>query len=69
MSHPIPGHDYSERHNEETRSEYARRRGEAFGLVKHLPKERVEANRRMRRGIKKIHKVGGRLKALLEKRK
>jgi len=25
MSHPVPGHDYSEKHKEETHKEYAKR--------------------------------------------
>lgn len=31
MSHPIPGHDYTERHEEESKSEYNARRRKALG--------------------------------------
>lgn len=35
MSHPIPGHDYSEQHNRETDKEYKKRRTTALGLNKN----------------------------------
>lgn len=36
MSHPVPGHDYSERHNEESHKEYEARKkaGESVGKKK-----------------------------------
>lgn len=33
MSHPTPGHDYSEQHNRESHKEHAARRKEALSKV------------------------------------
>lgn len=33
MSHPIPGHDYSERHNEESSKEYKQRKSKTLKQV------------------------------------
>lgn len=64
MSHPIVGHDYSEKHNEETRTEYARRKGEALGKVEQFPKEYVQAKRYLRRALKRVGKTAGMAKNL-----
>jgi len=35
MSHPVPGHDYSEQHNRETNAEYAKRRRAGLAKFSH----------------------------------
>lgn len=42
MSHPIPGHDYSERHNEESEAEYNLRKKAALHTAK---KKKVVASK------------------------
>lgn len=56
MSHPVPGHDYSEQHKHETHHEYSKRRGEALGKVEHLPKGYVVSRRTFKRGMKSVHR-------------
>ena len=64
MSHPVPGHDYSERTNDETRSAYAKRKGTALGKVEHFPKEYVDAKRGLKRALRRTGKTAGIMKAL-----
>lgn len=64
MSHPNPGHDYTERSNNESRKEYANRKGAALGKREHFPKEYVDAKRGMRRVLKKVRASSAKVKAL-----
>ncbi len=64
MSHPVPGHDYSERTKYESRKEYANRKGTALGKKENFPKDYVDSKRGLRKALKKINKTNGRAKAL-----
>lgn len=52
MSHPVPGQDYSDKHNQETEKQYAMRKKKGEALANKKKKE--EGPYRIKKGVLEI---------------